>query len=73
MTATAIAAAESPDVAGPRTTVRSTLAVSLLAALVPALAGLAFLGRYGWDLLDTLAEHIDGWYARALEAADPNA
>jgi len=32
-----------------------------------------FLGRYGWDLLDTLAEHIDGWYARALEAADPNA
>jgi 4-amino-4-deoxy-L-arabinose transferase-like glycosyltransferase len=49
MTATAIAAAESPDVAGPRTTVRSTLAVSLLAALVPALAGLAFLGRYGWD------------------------
>src|SRR5437879_426863 len=33
MTATAIAAAESPDVAGPRTTVRSTLAVSLLAAL----------------------------------------
>ena len=49
MTATAIAAAESPDVAGPRTSVRSTLAVSLLAALVPALAGLAFLGRYGWD------------------------
>jgi bacillithiol biosynthesis cysteine-adding enzyme BshC len=32
-----------------------------------------FLGRYGWDLLDTLADHIDGWYARALEAADPNA
>ena len=28
---------------------RSTLAVSVLAALVPALAGLAFLGRYGWD------------------------
>ena len=49
MTATAIAAAESPDAAGPRTTVRSTLAVSVLAALVPALAGLAFLGRYGWD------------------------
>src|SRR6478672_260869 len=42
-------AAESPEAAGPRTTVRSTLAVSLLAALVPALAGLAFLGRYGWD------------------------
>ena len=49
MTATAIAAAESPDAAGPRTTVRSTLAVSVLAALVPALVGLAFLGRYGWD------------------------
>ena len=48
MTATAIAAAESPEAAGPRTTVRSTLAVSVLAALVPALAGLAFLGRYGW-------------------------
>jgi len=48
MTATAIAAVESPEAAGPRTTVRSTLAVSLLAALVPALAGLAFLGRYGW-------------------------
>ena len=48
MTATAIAAAESPDATGPRTTVRSTLAVSVLASLVPALAGLAFLGRYGW-------------------------
>ncbi len=48
MTASAIAAAESPKAAGPRTTVRSTLAVSVLAAMVPALAGLAFLGRYGW-------------------------
>ena len=48
MTATAIAAAESPAATGPRTTVRSTLAVSVLASLVPALAGLAFLGRYGW-------------------------
>ena len=27
---------------------RSTLAVSVLASLFPALVGLAFLGRYGW-------------------------
>ena len=46
MTATAIAAAESPEAAGPRTSLRSTLAVSSLAALVPALVGLAVLGRY---------------------------
>jgi Dolichyl-phosphate-mannose-protein mannosyltransferase len=46
---TAIAAAESPEAAPPRTSVRSTLAVSVLAALVPTVAGLAFLGRYGWD------------------------
>jgi len=49
MTATAIAAAESPEAAGPRTSLRSTLAVAALAALLPALVGLAFLGRYGWD------------------------
>jgi bacillithiol biosynthesis cysteine-adding enzyme BshC len=32
-----------------------------------------FLGRYGWELLDPLAEHIDAWYARALEAAPRSA
>lgn len=32
-----------------------------------------WLGRYGWDLLDALAGHIDAWYARALEAAPPTA
>jgi hypothetical protein len=21
-----------------------------------------FLGRYGWELLDALAQHIDDWY-----------
>jgi bacillithiol biosynthesis cysteine-adding enzyme BshC len=32
-----------------------------------------FLGRYGWDLLETLSRHIDTWYARALEAVPPSA
>jgi bacillithiol biosynthesis cysteine-adding enzyme BshC len=32
-----------------------------------------FLARYGSELLGSLAEHIEGWYARALEAAPPTA
>ena len=28
-----------------------------------------FLARYGTGLLDDLATHVDGWYARALEGA----
>ncbi len=38
-----------------------------------ALSMVGFLARYGWELLDSLAGHIDGWYARALEAASPTA
>jgi uncharacterized protein YllA (UPF0747 family) len=30
-----------------------------------------FMARYGWDLVDTLARHIDAWYAGALEAGSP--
>lgn len=30
-----------------------------------------FMGRYGWELLDALSDHIAAWYARALEAGSP--
>lgn len=32
-----------------------------------------FLGRYGWELLEALAGHLEAWYAQALEAAPPTA
>jgi len=28
-----------------------------------------FMGRYGWELVDALCAHVEGWYSRALVAA----
>lgn len=32
-----------------------------------------FLARYGWDVLDALAGHVEGWYGAALEAGSRTA